>query len=79
MRFKEILNSEFGKIAVSILLGVGLSSMFRRTCKTKGCYEFRGPAVQDVESSIYRFGNECYNFRSNAVPCDTTKVQVKFA
>ena len=79
MRFKDILNSEFGKIAISILLGIGLSSMFRKTCKDKDCLEFRGPAVEDVETSMYRFGNDCYKFRSMAVPCDPSKVKVNFA
>jgi hypothetical protein len=79
MRFREVLHSEAGRIVVSILLGVGLASMFRKTCKDKSCYEFKGPSVHDVETSTYRFDNECYDFRAKAVPCNPTKVHVQFA
>lgn len=79
MQFRELMASQIGKVAISILLGVGLASMFRKTCSGASCYEFKGPSLKEVETTTYRFGEKCYSFRPQAVPCDTTKVEVKFA
>ena len=79
MQFRELMASKIGKIAISILLGVGLASMFRKTCSDSECYEFKGPKQEEIKNSTYRFGDKCYSFAPQAVSCDSTKVEVKFA
>ena len=48
MNFKKALNSDTGKILISVLLGLGLASLFREACKGDKCINFEGPFLEDV-------------------------------
>ena len=39
------MHTEFGKVVISIILGIGLASIFRRTCHAKECYNFQSPKL----------------------------------
>jgi hypothetical protein len=38
--FKDMLGSETGVVIFSIILGLGLAAMFRRTCNSESCTVF---------------------------------------
>ena len=41
--FKNILskvNTKYGKIIISIILGIGLASIFRKSCDSRNCIIF---------------------------------------
>ena len=48
MSVKDLLNSKVGKFVISVLLGIGLSCLFYKTCKTKDCIHFKGPVINDI-------------------------------
>lgn len=79
MEFKRLLYSPIGKIIISILLGLGLASMFRKACNKRNCITFSGPSVQDVKEKIYKFNDRCYTFNTSAESCNSMKKQVQFA
>jgi hypothetical protein len=77
MNFQRLLNTETGRMFVSVLLGLGLASLFRRVCSEKSCIRFNGPVIGDIEGKIYQHGDKCYSYTTNSDKCDPTKKIVK--
>ena len=76
------MNSPMGKIFISILLGLGLATMFRQVCAEKNCIRFVGPVISEVDGKIYKHGEKCYKYEAESSgKCDETKqvldIQVK--
>lgn len=74
MKIRELLNSKLGRIFISILLGLGLATMLRSTCKEKQCIRFKGPIISEVDEKIYKHGEKCYQYKSaSSAKCDAVK------
>jgi len=71
--FKKILNTETGKIVISILLGLGLATLFQRVCNDKNCILFHGPVISEIDDKIHKFGEKCYQYKANPEACDSRK------
>ena len=54
MEFKRILKSEYGIKLLSIVLGLGLATLFRKVCKGRNCMVFKGPPMEKVKNTIYK-------------------------
>lgn len=78
MDFRKIIYSKFGKYIISILLGLGLASLFRRACHDRKCYSFAGPNIQKIENKVFKFNDKCYHFKPQAKTCNKAKKQVHF-
>jgi|TARA_B000000475_G_C15635974_1_gene299512 hypothetical protein len=76
MNFKRLLYTDLGRMFLSIILGLGLATLFRKVCTEKNCLSFNGPIISDLEGKIYKHGNKCYKYSSNTDKCDSTKRQV---
>jgi hypothetical protein len=79
MDFKRLLNSKFGKIIVSILLGLGLASLFRKACKDRKCLKFVGPDITKVDGKVFKFDNKCFSYKPVASSCKSHKKQLDFS
>jgi hypothetical protein len=73
MNIKRLLNSDLGRVFISILLGLGLATLFRKVCKDKNCIKFSGPVIGDIEGKTYKYGDKCYTYTSNPTKCDDKK------
>jgi len=73
MNLKRLISSSLGKIILSILLGLGLASLFRKACTDKNCLVFNGPIISDIEGKTYKHGDKCYKYTTSPDKCDTTK------
>ena len=73
MNFKRLLTTPFGQVLLSILLGIGLATLFRRACTDKNCIVFNGPVISEIEGKIYKHGEKCYKYSTVPDKCDTTK------
>lgn len=76
--FQRLLNSEAGKYIISILLGIGLATLFRKACNGRNCLVFKAPSPDDIKDKIYEFDNACYTFQENNIKCGTNAQQVEF-
>jgi hypothetical protein len=56
-------------IFVSILLGLGLASFFRRACKNGKCIIIKGPPLEDIKKHVYKIEDECYEYSPVATTC----------
>ena len=75
----KLIHSSFGKIIISVLLGLGLASLFRKVCNERNCMVFRPPDMNEIKSNIYKYDKKCYKFNSTIQKCDKSKKIVSFA
>ena len=79
MNLKQLIYSPTGKVFISILLGLGLATMFRKACNERNCLKFVGPSVKELKENTYKFNDKCYTFKTTAETCSKTKKRVRFA
>lgn len=70
INLKRIINSERGKIVFSILLGLGLATLFKKSCSSDKCLVFKAPTLDQVKNKIFNYNNKCYKFNEKAVTCN---------
>lgn len=79
MNFKKLIYSERGKLILSMIIGFGIATFFRKTCKDKACLSFKAPSVDDIEDKTYQFNNQCYQFEQKQSTCDPSKRSINYA
>jgi len=73
MNFKRLLHTKMGVTVISILLGLGLATVFRKVCTDKNCIIFKGPVISDVVDKTYKHGEKCYKYNINPTTCNPNK------
>jgi hypothetical protein len=73
MNLKRLLNTGLGKFFISLLLGLGLATLFRKVCTDKNCITFNGPVISEIDGKIYKYGEKCYKYVYAPSSCDATK------
>lgn len=73
MNFKRLLDTPTGHIFISILLGLGLATLFKKTCADDKCLVFNGPVIEDIKDKTFKHGEKCYKYSSEPGKCDSTK------
>jgi len=76
MNLKRLLHTKMGVTMISILLGFGLATLFRKVCTDKSCIKFNGPIIGDVVGKVYKHGEKCYKYDIAPIPCDRTKQSI---
>jgi len=79
MNFKRLLNTELGIFFISVLLGIGLATLFRKVCEGKNCIHFNGPVISEIDGKTYKYGEHCYKYKLEATPCDPNKQTVEIS
>jgi len=57
-------------LVVSVLLGVGLSIVFKLCCDSRNCLVYRAPCLED---KVLRYENKCYKASEREESCDAKK------
>lgn len=65
----NIMNTEYGSVVISVLLGLGLASFFKKVCKDGRCVIIKGPPINEVNKNIYKINEECYKYTPFATKC----------
>jgi|TARA_B100000900_G_C20402757_1_gene643435 hypothetical protein len=73
MNLRRLLDSSLGKIIISILLGLGLASLFYNVCNSKNCIVFKGPILSEIDGKIIRYGDSCYKYDLVPTQCNSNK------
>ena len=79
MHLRRLLYSDVGKYIISILLGLGLATLFRKVCKNRNCIVFKAPDLKKIKNQVFKFENKCYKFSESIEKCDENKKLVEFA
>ena len=73
------IKSDTGKYIISILLGLGVASLFRKICTDdSNCLVYRGSPAEEVEGKSFPFNDKCYTYSIHPVTCDEKKRIVRF-
>ena len=59
---KEMVKSKTGKYVMSVLLGLGLATLFSKVCKDRNCIVFKGKNPKKVKDKIYNVDGKCYKY-----------------
>ena len=62
---KNIINliyTKFGRYIISILLGLGLASIFRKACNNRNCLKFKAPSLKSLENKKYNSNKKRVHF-----------------
>jgi len=73
VNIKRLLNTELGRFFISVLLGIGLATLFRKACNDKNCIIFNGPVISELDGKIYKFDEYCYKYNIVPIKCDPNK------
>jgi hypothetical protein len=79
MNIKRWLHSDTSKYIISVILGLGLSTLFRKECIGDKCLKFLAPPASELEKETYMYGKKCYTYNSSSESCDNKKKKVSFA
>tara|TARA_B100000900_G_C20517766_1_gene690832 strand:+ start:205 stop:444 length:240 start_codon:yes stop_codon:yes gene_type:complete len=79
MNIKRLLHSDIGKNIISILLGLGLATLFRKVCNDRNCIVFKAPEPSKIKDKIFKFNSKCYTYKEESESCSSKKKIVKFA
>jgi hypothetical protein len=65
-----IFSSKTGCILVSILLGLGLASIFREVCVGDNCVVItRSPPINEIEDRTFSQNGKCYQYKAKSSEC----------
>lgn len=68
----KLEGSRGARIFVSILLGLGIASLFRLTCSGEQCKIIRGPPMEEVQKNVYKINDStCYQYSPVPAKCHT--------
>jgi hypothetical protein len=74
----KFVHSERGKIIMSILLGLGLASLFRTVCKDNDCITFYAPPLDEFKDKIYKNKDKCVKYVPVATKCSLNAKTISF-
>jgi hypothetical protein len=78
IHFGKFLHTQTGRTIMSILLGFGLATFFRKVCENNNCYEFYAPPLDDFKDKIYKNGDKCIKYNPVATKCSTNSKTIDF-
>jgi hypothetical protein len=67
---EEYLKSPLTRTTIMVLLGIGLATIFRETCKEDRCIVVEAPDPTNVEGKKFKFDKTCYKFNAKLTSCD---------
>ncbi len=79
MHMSKFVHSSTGKYIMSIILGIGLATLFRQACKGSNCMIKQAPPLEEIQNKTYKIDGKCYKIETNAVSCNSNKQIVEFA
>ena len=79
MNIRKIIHSQYGQYIISIMLGLGLASLFRKACKERNCLKFVGPPIHKIRNQIFEYDDQCYTFEEKAKTCSSQRKIIPFA
>ena len=78
VNFGKFVHTKTGKIIMSILLGFGLATLFRKVCEHKNCMFFYAPPLENFKNKVYKLNNKCVKYVPIATKCTKEKKTILF-
>lgn len=71
---EHILENKIGQILISVILGLGLATIFRKVCSGTNCILIKSPSLEEVNKYYYKIDEDCYKYKPYATQCDANAV-----
>ena len=71
MELLKFAKTDSGKKIISSIVGFGLGTLFRKSCKNSDCIIFKAPSKLNVHKH-YKYNNKCYKYTMYKSSCDDT-------
>jgi hypothetical protein len=71
---EEVFKTPVGIIILSILWGLGLSTLFHKACQGRKCtvIRYEGPDPEQLRGQFYNYGGpNCYQYQPVLSPCSS--------
>ena len=65
---RKLYKNDVGKVLISVILGLGISALFRKVCNDRDCLIIEGPPIKEVEKHIHHDG-KCYKYKAKSTSC----------
>ena len=72
---KKFISSRSGVIIMSIILGLGLSTLFRMSCNARSCIVYTAPDFS--KKKIIKYNNKCYKPEEKMETCNPNKKTIE--
>jgi len=79
MYVRRLIYGDVGKTVISIILGLGLATLFRKVCNDRNCIVFKAPNIKKIQNQIFKFQDKCYTFTESIEKCNNNRKIVNFA
>jgi hypothetical protein len=79
MHLGKLVHTQTGKYVLSVILGLGLASLFRTVCKGKNCIAFNAPPIEEIKDKVFKYDNKCYKYEPTQRKCDKSMRIVAFS
>lgn len=79
MHLGKFVHTESGRMFMSLILGLGLATLFKISCKGKNCIVYNAPPIDEIKDKTYKIDDKCYKFEPHSVKCNINKQIVDFA
>jgi hypothetical protein len=79
MHLEKFVKSQTGKYLMSVLLGIGLATIFRQVCKGRNCQNIKAPALEEIDNKIFKIDNKCYKIEKQNIECIPKRKTLRFA
>lgn len=58
---------------ISILLGFGLASLFRKSCNNNNCLVIKGPDFNEIKTKVFKVDEKCYSYTPKPSQCENVE------
>ena len=70
VNFGKFVHTTTGKQMMSVILGLGLASLFRAVCKKYDCINFYATPLDKIEGHIFQVGDKCVKYNYKSAKCE---------
>ena len=79
MHIRKLLYGPYSEYVIAIILGFGLSTLFRASCNGRKCMVHKAAPIENILNKIYKYDKKCYTFSPETVVCDSSKEILEYS
>ena len=69
LSIRKLVSNDSGALFISILLGLGLASAFRKVCHDRSCLVVQKISVENLKGKILKKDGKCYKWVPETITC----------
>jgi hypothetical protein len=71
----HLLEQKYGKYFISMILGFGLGTLFKKSCNNNNCFIYKVPDLSKINGKSFKYNNKCFKYDLVPGVCMSTKKQ----